>query len=146
MYLFPPFSVISRCFRNLQVEGLLITPVWKSHPWCPVILSLLTDFLIMVTKCCQLLQLPGTQRVHHRCTQKISRCLHGQFQGKWQTNLLLRCHKYFFPPGDRKLAANVSMLRTTEVAGVIRDRLIDPFSTALADILKFLSDFFHQDF
>ena len=57
-----------------------------------------------------------------------------------------KVQKFFLPPGDRKLAANMSMPRTTEVAGVIGDRLIDPFSTALADILNFLSDFFHQGF
>ena len=43
-YLFPPFCMIKRCLKKIQQDQsncVLITPVWKSRPWYPVILSLL---------------------------------------------------------------------------------------------------------
>ena len=43
-YLFPPFYMIKRCPKKIEQDQshcVLITPVWKSRPWYPVILSLL---------------------------------------------------------------------------------------------------------
>ena len=41
-YLFHPLCMIERCLKKIQQDQshcVLITPVWKSRPWYPVILS-----------------------------------------------------------------------------------------------------------
>ena len=41
-YLFPPFSLIQKCLRKIiedKATVLLITPVWQSRPWYPIILT-----------------------------------------------------------------------------------------------------------
>ena len=44
-YLFPPFSLIPLCLKKIlsdQSECILIAPVWKSRPWYPILLSMLS--------------------------------------------------------------------------------------------------------
>ena len=44
-YLFPPFSLIPLCLKKIQrdqAECILIAPVWKSRPWYPILLSMLS--------------------------------------------------------------------------------------------------------
>ena len=48
MYVFPPFSLIHRCLQKVIViedraQVLLVAPVWRSRPWYPILLDLLTD-------------------------------------------------------------------------------------------------------
>ena len=72
-YLFPPFCLIHHCIKKIQqdqAECILITPVWKSRPWYPVILSLQVDRPLLLPKDSKLLQLPGTDKVHPLCSQK----------------------------------------------------------------------------
>lgn len=45
-YAFPPFALILRVLRKIQVdqaEGVLIVPYWKSQPWFPLWKSMLTS-------------------------------------------------------------------------------------------------------
>ncbi|XP_045137462.1 uncharacterized protein LOC123519890 [Portunus trituberculatus] len=51
-YMFPPFSLISRCLQKLraeQVEGWMVVPLWLSQPWMGMLLHMLVDhpWLIM---------------------------------------------------------------------------------------------------
>ena len=46
LYMFPPFSLIQKCLQKIiedKVTVLLITPVWQSRPWYPMLLNLLYD-------------------------------------------------------------------------------------------------------
>ena len=84
-YLFPPFCMIKRGLRNIeqnQSHCVLITPVWKSRPWYPVILSLLVGQPLLLPRRLDLLRLPGTNKINPLCLQKTSGWLHGPFQGK----------------------------------------------------------------
>ena len=51
-YAFPPFSVIGRCLQLIQsqrVEHLVIvTPVWPTQTWYPLLLTLCIDFPILL--------------------------------------------------------------------------------------------------
>ena len=98
-----PFStfvcLIHRCIKKIQLdqaECILITPVWKSRPWYPVILSLLADRLLLLPKDSKLLQLPGTDKVHPLCSQKNFRLAAWPLSGKKYQNrgFLRRCQRY----------------------------------------------------
>lgn len=45
-YIFPPFSLISRCLQKIKREKatvVFICPVWTGHPWYPLLLELCCD-------------------------------------------------------------------------------------------------------
>ena len=127
-YLFPPFCLIHRCIKKIQqdqAECILITPVWKSSPWYPVILSLLVDRPLLLPKD-KLLQLPGTDKVHPLCSQKNFRLAASPLSGKKYQNrgFLRKCQRYCRPHGDKKLPISMKVPGRHGVAGVIRDKLI----------------------
>ena len=97
-YLFPPFCLIHRCIKKIQqdqAECILITPVWKSRPWYPVILSLLVNRPLLLPKESELLQLPGRDKVHPLCSQKNFRLAAWPLSGKKYQNrgFLRKCQK-----------------------------------------------------
>lgn len=51
-YAFPPFCLIGRCLTKIQTEGvpyvLLITPLWKSQPWFPILTSMVADIPVLL--------------------------------------------------------------------------------------------------
>ena len=52
LYMFPPFSLIKKCLRKIiedKATVLLITPVWQSRPWYPMLLNLLLPQASSVT-------------------------------------------------------------------------------------------------
>ena len=54
-YAFPPFSLILRCLKKIEMEegeGIIIVPVWPIQPWYPKLMSLLVDMprLLPVTR------------------------------------------------------------------------------------------------
>lgn len=45
-YIFPPFSLITRCLQKLRAEGArgwMIVPMWLSQPWMGTLLGMLVD-------------------------------------------------------------------------------------------------------
>ena len=70
-YLFPPFSLILLCLKKMQrdqAECILIAPVWKSRPWYPILLSMLSYQPLLLPQSWFLLKLPGTNKIHTFCT------------------------------------------------------------------------------
>ena len=114
-YLFPPFfCLIHHCIKKIQLdqaECILITPVWKSRPRYPVILSLLADRPLLLPKDSKLLQLPGTDKVHPLCSQKNFRLAAWPLSGKKYQNrgFLRRCQRYCRPHGDKKLPVSMKV-------------------------------------
>ena len=54
-YAFPPFSLILRCLKKIEMEegeGIIIVPVWPTQPWYPKLMSLFVDMprLLPVTR------------------------------------------------------------------------------------------------
>ena len=126
---FPTFCLIHRCIKKIQqdqTECILITPVWKSRPWYPVILSLLVDRPLLLHKDSKLLQLPGTDKVHPLCSQKNFRLAAWPLSGKKYQNrgFLRKCQRYCRPHGDKKLPVSMKVPGRHGVAGVTRDKLI----------------------
>lgn len=61
-YCFPPFSLISRCLRNVemdQAEGILIAPIWPTQLWWPQMLRLLIRHPVALPQQKSLLKLPN---------------------------------------------------------------------------------------
>ena len=59
-YLFPPFPLIQKCIQKIkqdQTDALLITPVWKSRPWYPLLLEMLMDLPALLPLHAKLLHL-----------------------------------------------------------------------------------------
>ena len=74
-YLFPPLCMIKRCLSKIkqdQSHCFLITLVWKSRPWYPVILFLLVGQQLLLPKQWDLLRLSGTKKIHPPCLKKMS--------------------------------------------------------------------------
>lgn len=49
-YLFPPFSLLSRCLEKIhwEVEAVIIAPVWCNQVWYPLLLQSLQDAPILL--------------------------------------------------------------------------------------------------
>ena len=66
-YAFPPFGLIPRFLAKLRHnrgECILITPVWTTQNWFPSLMELMIDTPRLLPRGENLLQLPGTQKVH----------------------------------------------------------------------------------
>ena len=66
-YLFPPFSLISRCLLKIMREKadvLMIVPFWPTQMWYTKLLQLLIDFPRVLPQKRKLLTIPETNKVH----------------------------------------------------------------------------------
>ena len=66
-YCFPPFSLISRCLRKVEMdmkEGILIAPIWPTQVWWPQMLRLLIRHPVALPRQKKLLKLPNTTKIH----------------------------------------------------------------------------------
>ena len=128
-YLFPPFCMIKRCLRKIQQDQahcVLITPVWKSSPWYPVILSLLVGQPLLLPRRLDLLRLPGTEKIHPLCLQKNFRLAAWPISGQnsQRKDFLRKFQISSSPPGGRKLPVSMKVPGKHGVAGVLSGRLI----------------------
>ena len=75
-YLYPPFPLIQKCIQKIkqdQTDALLITPVWKSRPWYPLLLEMLMDLPALLPIHAKLLHLPMfPSQVHPLIEKKIN--------------------------------------------------------------------------
>ena len=68
LYIFPPFSLISRILQKLQDDqatAIMIVPKWPTQTWYPKLLSLMTSEPLNLPKTKDLLTLPGQQSKIH---------------------------------------------------------------------------------
>ena len=128
-YLFPPFCMIKRCLRKIQQDQshcVLITPVWKSRPWYPVILSLLVGQALLLPRRLDLLRLPGSKKIHPLCLHKNFRLAAWPISGQnsQRKDFLRKFQMSSSPPGGRKLPVIMKVPGRHGVAGVLSRRLI----------------------
>lgn len=65
-YMFPPFSLITRCLQKVQLEctdTLLIAPLWPTQPWFAQLMSLLIEIPVLLPK--RNLYLPSDPEKQH---------------------------------------------------------------------------------
>ena len=61
-YAFPPFCLIGRCLKKVREERaslVLVAPIWRSQPWYPALLELLTDYPVVLPRNPELLSDPA---------------------------------------------------------------------------------------
>ena len=67
VYAFPPFSLILRCLRKLELdsgEGIMIVPNWPTQPWFPLLLAMLVEEPLYLPNDQKLLQHPVFNEKH----------------------------------------------------------------------------------
>ena len=77
IYAFPPFSLIQHVLRKVerdQAMGLLIVPHWPTAVWCPQMLQLLIQELVMLPHGKRVLMLQHMSAIHplHRTLQLLA--------------------------------------------------------------------------
>lgn len=66
-YLFPPFSLISRCVQKIvkdQADCLMVLPLWPTQIWFPLVMELLIDKPVLLPRKQRLLSITHTEKLH----------------------------------------------------------------------------------
>ena len=66
-YAFPPFSLISRLVRKVEMdqgECIVIVPVWTTQIWFVALLKLLVDYPVLIPMTDRTLKLQNSNKVH----------------------------------------------------------------------------------
>ena len=145
--MFPPFSLIQKCLRKIiedKATVLLITPVWQSRPWYPMLLNLLYDRPLLLPHNPQILKLPWSQTIHP-LFQNRKFCL-----AVWPlSGDLLKtksfqkgCAKYCRPHGNLVWEKQYQSA-WKQFFSWCSQRSCDPFSCSLNIILDYLVDLFY---
>ena len=128
-YLFPPFPLIQKCIQKIkrdQTDALLITPVWKSRPWYPLLLEMLMDLPELLPLHAKLLHLPMfPSQVHPLIEKKINLAVWPVLGNPSKSEGFLKgCPKYCFPPGDPVQRNITNQHGNHLIAGVLENRKI----------------------
>ena len=54
-YIFPPFSLISRCLQKLALDSaqaIMVVPIWPNQCWFPQLMAMLTEVPVVLPKHC----------------------------------------------------------------------------------------------
>ena len=130
--LFPPFCMIERCLKKIQYDQshcVLITPVLKSRPWYPVILSLLVGQPWLLPRRLDLLRLPGTSKTQKDTPPLSSNEFQAGCMAHFRETLTKKGFSQksqisFSPLGERKLPVSMEVPGRHGIAGVLSGRLI----------------------
>lgn len=126
-YLFPPFSLISRCLQKIrkdQTEALMIVPLWSTQLWYPMILDMLIDIPRLIPQRKRLLTIPGTEKIHPLYNQ--IRLLACRLSGKiWKIReFQKRLPESYWHLGEILLKNNMLHMSSDGLVSVVRNRLI----------------------
>ena len=129
LYMFPPFSLIQKCLRKIiedKATVLLITPVWQSRPWYPMLLNLLYDRPLLLPHNPQILKLPWSQTVHPLFQNRKFHLAVWPLSGDLlkTKNFQKGCAKYCRPHGNLVKKNNIRVLGNNSLAGVHKGRVI----------------------
>ena len=124
-YLFPPFPLIQKIKQD-QTDALLITPVWKSRPWYPLLLEMLMGLPALLPLHAKLLHLPMfLSQVHPLIEKKINLAVWPVSGNPSKSEGFLKgCPKYCFPPGDPVQRNITNQHGNHFIAGVLKNRKI----------------------
>ena len=127
-YAFPPFCLVGRTLKKAQkhlIQMIIITPVWVSQPWYPVLLEMCIQSPILLPKQRYLLENPRKET--HPLIENNSLSLAAWFvsgnrgeQARYRQQLPLLSKT----PKQWELEKITSRPGESFVAGVVQDRLI----------------------
>ena len=147
-YLFPPFCMIKRCLRKIQQDQahcVLITPVWKSSPWYPVISVSRATIASAKTA-------GSSETSRHRKdtppvpSKKLQAGCMAHFRPKLAKERFSQKVSDILLSSWRKKTASQYESAWKAWSGWCSEREINPFSTTLENIFEFLADLFHKGF
>ena len=126
MYLFPPFSLLSRCICKLREDkarGIVIAPLWLSQSWFPRLMELLTEVPVILQRSKNLLALPHSDAVHPLQKMVLIAChvsgLHSEnrdFQARLPT--------FSYRLGNQELKNNIRSISKNGFSIVTKRKLI----------------------
>jgi hypothetical protein len=73
LYIFPPFSVVSRCIRKIQTDrakAVIIAPLWPTQAWFSLLMKILVDLPVILPRTTRLLRTMN-QDQKHPMSQKL---------------------------------------------------------------------------
>ena len=127
-YLFPPFSLLSRCLEKInreKVEAVVIAPVWSNQVWYPLLLQSLQDAPILLPNTMDIILNP--QGEPHPLVQEGHLPLAAwpvsgrvMAQKAFQTELCPSCRSH----GESQQSRPIPVFGDGGVAGVINNKLI----------------------
>ena len=127
-YAFPPFSVIGRCLQLVQsqrVEHLVIvTPVWPTQTWYPLLLTLCIDFPILLPVQKDLLTREG--RNHPLPQLQLAGWLLSTVATK-REDFLAKLETSSSQLGGKAPQVHIPQPGTSGVAGVLNEGQLIPF-------------------
>ena len=123
-YAFPPFSLIMRCVQRIKNQGgkiLLVTPVWRSRPWYPLLFSLLYDQPLHLPNSVTMLLPPSNQKAlkPQLNINKLTLAvwpLSGN--ASLNTKFLRECPKSYSPHGAQEQSLSINPGWGSGIAGV----------------------------
>ena len=123
-YAFPPFSMIMRCvqrIKNQKGKILLVTPVWRSRPWYPLLFSLLYDQPLLLPNSETTLLPPSNQKAlkPQLNINKLTLAvwpLSGN--ASLNTKFLRECPKSYLPHGAQEQNLSINPVGESGIAGV----------------------------
>jgi len=122
-YLFPPFSLISRCVQKIHKDGaecLIIVPFCPTQIWYTQLLQLLVDFPRVLPHRLKLLSIPQTNKVHPLAHQlKLIAC---RLSGKTYKNKEFRRKLPIssWNLGDQIQESNIQLTSNCGLSSVVR--------------------------
>ena len=124
-YAFPPFALIGRCLRQLQVQEVdhlvLVAPVWPTQSWYPLLLQMSIDLPVLIPPSPQLL---GKGELLHPLTNLQLAGWRLSAKTVKQQNFQKKLERFCWQPGDKVLAQPIPLPGVSGLAGVLNEKLI----------------------
>ncbi len=122
--------------RNTQL--VLITPLWPSQPWYPVVMDLLIDIPRLLPAVPDLI-LPVAEETSPKVTPRLvtwhisnNPTLHSAFQNQ--------LHNSYWRHGEKSPPSRMTPTLKNWLAGARPGRGTDPISTSVGEVVNFLAD------
>lgn len=122
-YIFPPFSLITRCLQKLELEkaeAIIIVPLWPTQCWFPCLLNSLIALPILLPKLC--MQLPTSNSAAPPKARLIAARVSGKTSAKEE--FLRELPMSSSTAGNQALGSNTREALTNGQPFVIRGRNI----------------------
>ena len=126
-YCFPPFSLISRCLRKVEMEkaeGILIAPIWPTQVWWPQMLKLLIRHPVALPQQKRLLQLPNTSKIHTLYPKLVLMACYISGDPLKQEECQNQLVTSLWPPGDLVPRSNIKSISKNGGTFVLKGKLI----------------------
>jgi hypothetical protein len=147
-FIFPPFSLVSRCLQKIQrdrAEVLMIVPLWPTQLWYPMLMEMLIDYPVLLTHRTNLLRIPGMEKIHPLHSQlNLIAC---QLSGKiWKTKeFQIKLPKSYWLLGEAVRKKQYATYRYIKRwLNFCSQRQINSLKPSLSSILDFLTDLFES--